>query len=149
MPEATHTLRDGTVVSGRADCVALALDIEQRMLAQEGGWVTRLRAAGVKAAHPDDGWVNRDRNTVRLEYPRFNDRPQVGDLIALGVPDRYRLVRVTGLDHLSDPKYASMYGMAPDEPWSYSFEPLVEPAPPPERKRRWWRRRPASERKPS
>ena len=57
-------------------------------------WVADLRALGVKAAHPDDGWVNRKADTVQLVYPQFNDGPGVGDLIALGDPERYRLVRV-------------------------------------------------------
>lgn len=55
-----------------------------------------------KAAHPDDGWVKRDENSVCFSYPLFDMKPQVGDLIALGSPTndegevigKYRLVKV-------------------------------------------------------
>lgn len=57
-------------------------------------WTDKLRAAGIKLAHPDDGWVNRERSTFTLSwYPLFNDKPEVGDLVAFGRPtdmDYYR-----------------------------------------------------------
>lgn len=122
----THRFRDGSTVRGDREHVARVVAIEENMRRQERNSVAELRAQGVKAAHPDDGWVNRERNTVRLEYPTFNDRPQVGDLIALGWPWRgYRLVRVTALDHSVSPKFAPMYGMSPGEPWRYSFEEVM------------------------
>jgi hypothetical protein len=60
----------------------------------------------VKASHPDDGWVDRKgrRNTfgyvpeadsVQFAYPQFNDGVKVGDKIALGWADRWRIVVVT------------------------------------------------------
>ena len=61
----------------------------------ERKWVRHLRRVGVKAAHPDDGWVDREANTVTFSCPQFNDNPHVGDLIALGRPEDWRLVRVT------------------------------------------------------
>lgn len=61
-------------------------------------WVADLRSRGVKAAHPDDGWVDRKKNRVVLCYPQFNLGLEVGDLIALGWPDKWRLVRVMGFD---------------------------------------------------
>ncbi len=70
----------------------------------EAEWVAWLRAGGIKAAHPDDGWVKRNtdqptdgsrRDLVQFAYPQFNDNPARGDLIALGWPDRFRVVRVT------------------------------------------------------
>lgn len=64
----------------------------------EQRWIADLRASGVKAAHPDDGWVNREKNSVAFTYPQFDDGPVVGDVIALG---RHcgpcRLVEVTGV----------------------------------------------------
>lgn len=63
---------------------------------EERDWIARLRAEGVKAAHPDDGWVDREANSVHFAYPQFDDGVEVGGLIALGWPDRHRLVRVTG-----------------------------------------------------
>ena len=46
----------------------------------------------------DDGWVNRDRNTVVFSYPRFNMNPKVGDVIALGNHTEWRYVVVTGIN---------------------------------------------------
>lgn len=64
--------------------------------AKEKEWIKMLRTLGVAAAHPDDGWVNRDENTVQFCYPFFGGRDHnVGDLIALGTPDDYRIVRIT------------------------------------------------------
>jgi len=59
---------------------ACALEQEQDV------WIAGLRAAGVKAAHPADGWVNREHNFVQLVYPQFNDGAVAGDLVALGSP---------------------------------------------------------------
>lgn len=59
-------------------------------------WIESLRRQGATAAHPDDGWVDRERSEVTLTYPQFDDGCSVGATIALGWPDRYRLVRITG-----------------------------------------------------
>lgn len=64
---------------------------------EQDEWIAALRADGVKAAHPDDGWVDRERNEVRLVYPQYNDGVSADDIIALGCPDRHRLVRVVGV----------------------------------------------------
>jgi len=73
----------------------------REMEAEQDRWVAGLRAAGVKAAHPDDGWVDRVANSIILCYPQFNDGAGVGDVIALGSPpgsfgERTRLVRIIG-----------------------------------------------------
>lgn len=57
-------------------------------------WVAALRKQGVKAARPDDGWVKRDKNTVFMAYSWFNDGLGVGDSLALGTPDKYRIVTI-------------------------------------------------------
>jgi len=57
-------------------------------------WIELLRQIGVTAAHPDDGWVDRHNNEVILCYPRFNDGLKVGDVLALGDCDNYRLVKI-------------------------------------------------------
>lgn len=61
----------------------------------ETAWIATLRSQGVKAAHPDDGWVNREASKIILQYPQFNDGLSEGDTLALGWPEQYRLVRVT------------------------------------------------------
>lgn len=69
---------------------------------EQDEWIATLRAQGVKAAHPDDGWVDRMENSVFFAYPQFNDGAQVGDLVALGWPQwdcirpQHRIVRLIG-----------------------------------------------------
>jgi hypothetical protein len=65
--------------------------------AKEKEWVDTLRQKGVTAAHPDDGWVDRDLNEVILCYPQFNDGVNIGSIIALGDCNQYRLVKIVGL----------------------------------------------------
>jgi hypothetical protein len=66
----------------------------------EAAWIAALRAKGVKAAHPDDGWVDRDEQRLHFCYPTFFEEPQPGDLVALGNHREFRLVRVTSIDDL-------------------------------------------------
>jgi len=67
---------------------------DNRRLKEE--WIAKLRLKGVKAAHPNDGWVDRTANTVTFSYPDFDDGVGLGDVIALGWPQRgsWRLVKV-------------------------------------------------------
>lgn len=93
----SRTLSDGTTVTGHPEHVSRALLIDGSMCAEEAQWVAELRAGGVKASHPNDGWVDRAAYKVHLCYPQFNDGLEVGDLLALGSPGRGTwLVRVTG-----------------------------------------------------
>jgi hypothetical protein len=82
-------------VRGRPDLVALSVKIDQDMQAAEREWIAQLRSIGIKAAHPDDGWVKRDRSKhhdfVQFCYPQFDDGVKEGDRIALGWHDRYRV----------------------------------------------------------
>ncbi len=93
-------------VRGRADLVERYAGICHRMQGERARWIAWLRAYGIKAAHPDDGWVTRNTNMkddgsrrdwVELVYPMFDDGVVAGDLIALGWPDRFRVVRVTAV----------------------------------------------------
>jgi hypothetical protein len=82
----------------------------------ELAWIEDLRGQGIKAAHPDDGWVDRQRNTIHLAYPQFNDGLAVGELLALGWPgDAMRVVRIVGS---SENRFAVDY----DGPWYWHFE---------------------------
>lgn len=89
-------------VSGQHEAVATFATIACDMERDQNAWIAALRAAGVKAAHPDDGWVDRECNTVFFCYPQFDDGVAVGDLIALGWPQwgsrkpQHRIVRVIG-----------------------------------------------------
>lgn len=98
------------------------------MRREQAEWIASLRVAGIKAAHPDDAWVDRERNTVMFVYPHFDDGVSIGDLIALGSPQwgsansRHRIVRVTG----------STFGLFSQKPL-WHFDPLpespIEPTP--------------------
>jgi hypothetical protein len=57
-------------VSGQAGFVELYANICTDMERDQEAWVAALRAAGVKAAHPDDGWVNRKDNYVQSSSTR-------------------------------------------------------------------------------
>jgi hypothetical protein len=47
-------------------------------------WINGLRAQGIKAAHPNDGWVDQSAQTMQFVYPQFNDGAGVSDLVMLG-----------------------------------------------------------------
>jgi hypothetical protein len=70
------------------------VSITCQMNREQREWIASLRARGVKAARPDDGWVNRQYSYFRMQYPAFDDAPGFGDWVALGNPRSYRLVRV-------------------------------------------------------
>jgi hypothetical protein len=102
---------------GDAEAVRLWHQVCDEMETAQARWIAELRAAGVKAAHPDDGWVDREHNTLQFAYPQFNDDAKVGDLVALGWhpsehrPLQHRIVRLTGFT-------AGLLGMG-----CWSFEP--------------------------
>lgn len=75
-------------------------DADQRLVA----WIAYLRGQGFKAAHPNDGWVNRSVNSLQFVYPHFNDGAKAGDKVMLGWPGKQageteypRAVVLTGL----------------------------------------------------
>lgn len=95
-----HKSRDGLASSADPAAIALWDEITARHASEQTASSEQLRALGVKMEHPDDGWVNRDRNSILPAYPRFDLRPEAGDLIALGWPwSGYRLVRCTKVEH--------------------------------------------------
>lgn len=58
-------------------------------------WIAEMRALGVAAIHPDDGWVDRADSTVLLCYPGFQKASiEAGDTIALGDHEKWRIVEV-------------------------------------------------------
>ena len=95
---ATMELRN--CVSGEAKFVARWHQICDEQDADQRKWVDRLRATGFKAAHPNDGWVNRQDNEVHFAYPHFNAGAAIGDLVMLGWPwdkKSWRPVRLIGM----------------------------------------------------
>lgn len=68
----------------------------------EAAWIAELRNKGFKAAHPNDGWVNRKDNEIVLCYPQFNDGLKIGDTMMLGWPgdtERQRPIKIIGERH--------------------------------------------------
>lgn len=64
---------------------------------QERQWIASLRLQGVKAAHPDDGWIDRKKSLLHFAYPQFNDGAAPGDLVALGWAEKWRIVKLLGV----------------------------------------------------
>lgn len=121
MPPSQRSARlsTGSVVSGHAEHVAQAAAIDNDMQRQERDWIAGLRAQGIKAAHPDDGWVGRDCDRIHLCYPQFNDGLAVGDLLALGWPWREtRIVRIVETS-------GNVFAVDHAGPWYFHFEAVA------------------------
>lgn len=94
---------DGLCQSNNFDFINLWNKIISDGEKEEINWVTELRAKGVKAAHPDDGWVDRENNSIHFAYPQFDDGVNLDDVIALGWPPngyskgQCRLVKIIGI----------------------------------------------------
>lgn len=86
----------GCCKTNNSDFMRLWTSICMKQYERETEWIKGLRANGVKASHPDDGWVDREKNEIHLCYPQFNDGLKVGDRLALGTHDKFRIVEVTG-----------------------------------------------------
>lgn len=85
---------------------ALWDEISRLQTDEQARWNTLLRGLGVKMVHPDDGWVDRDRDAVTPAYPEYDEHPEPGDLIALGSPSQgYRIVAVAEVE--DRPTYVS------------------------------------------
>ncbi len=85
-------------VSGKSDFVNRWLDICDKSHNRETKWIALLRYWGFKAAHPNDGWIDREDKNIFFSYPQFFDNLQVGDMVMLGwasdEPKKWRPVRV-------------------------------------------------------
>ncbi|QOV08415.1 hypothetical protein Kirov_216 [Bacillus phage Kirov] len=87
--------KDGLCRSNNADFVHAWNNTIDEYNENERQWIADLESQGVKASHPDDGWVDRQKNIVFLCYPQFNNYPEIGDTIALGSAySGHRLVKV-------------------------------------------------------
>ena len=89
----------GFNLSGDPAFVSLYCGIVLKQEEDQRKWIENLRVMGFKAAHPNDGWVNRGRNEVFLAYPQFNDGAGEGDLVMLGWPwdkESWRPIKLTG-----------------------------------------------------
>lgn len=87
-------------VSGDPKFVELWRRICDEADTSEREWIANLRDSGFKAAHPNDGWVDRKNNEVHFAYPQFNDGANAGDKVMLGWPGdpkSYRPIRLVEL----------------------------------------------------
>lgn len=73
-----------TLISGNPSVVKSWINSCEESKNKQQNWINKLRKNGIKAAHPDDGWVDRINNKIHFCYPHFNDGAKVGDLIVLG-----------------------------------------------------------------
>jgi len=93
-----HQMTDETTgMTLKSDNVGHLMEFQKirlKMQKTKQDWISKLKSQGVKAAHPNDGWVDRENNVVRFAYPQFNDGVKVGDTIVLGWPDGCRYVEV-------------------------------------------------------
>ena|SRR5215216_113523 len=89
----------GITVSGSHPFAKTFIEVSKEAQRDEKAWIDRLIKKGIKAAHPDDGRVNREENTVTFSYPYFDFGVEVGDKIVLGWPDKYRVVKVKDITH--------------------------------------------------
>lgn len=68
-------------------------------------WVKRLRELGIKGSHPNDGWHEREKHYFQFSYPHFNDGIEVGDMVALGTYEKFRVFVVTKIQKSWNKKY--------------------------------------------
>ena len=92
--------KDGLLTSSSIEDVLSWDKIVTKSKLKEARWVDSLRLKGYSAAHPNDGWIDRENNKFQLVYPQFNDGVVVGSKVMLGWPDDdyNRPVRVTGIE---------------------------------------------------
>lgn len=95
-----HTFPDGVKVGDYGDGSFLESmkNIYKKSAEDYECWVSWLREYGVKAAHPDDGWHNREEKYIHFAYPRFDDGVEIGDLIAMGDPENFRIVKIRQIE---------------------------------------------------
>lgn len=75
-----------------------AMDIEiLRDIDEERMFIKRFRALGFKAWNYNDAWVDRENNTIILDFANFKDNIKIGDKIAIGKGDKYKIAIITYL----------------------------------------------------
>ena len=80
------------LVGGTPETRAMWHTICDEMKQKKADWIAELREQGFKAAHPNDGWVDREKNIISFCYPQFDDGVEVGSKVMLGWPgERGRL----------------------------------------------------------
>ena len=81
-------MRNYGKISGDPDFVEAFHNSINAYERKEADWIKKLRSEGFKAAHPNDGWVDRENNKIHFAYPQFNDGAKIGDKIMIGCPEQ-------------------------------------------------------------
>lgn len=65
---------------------------------RERRWIDSMRRLGCKVVMADDEWIDNRRNMVCPPSYRLASAAdiRIGDKMAFGTPDRWRVVRITG-----------------------------------------------------
>lgn len=86
---------DGLARSNDGSFVANWNATGQRQRIEREHWCRDMRTIGARAVAPDDGWIDRQRNELSIaDYADVRSVLRQGDLVALGGPGKWRLVRV-------------------------------------------------------
>jgi hypothetical protein len=120
-----------TVVASDPAVQALWNSVCKNAQEEKAKWINNLRLQGIRAAHPNDGWVDRSLNRVSFAYPHFNDGVRPGDFVMLGwppidagePPSNERLVYITSIEE-------SQLGLI----WHYFIDVDVDKP-----KKPWWK----------
>ena len=99
---------DGLCQSNNSEMIDNWNKICREQKEEMGKYIAELREKGIKALHPNDGWVNREENYFQLVYPDFNDGVNVGDkvMLSFGKGNCERLVIVKDIKtNIFDRKY--------------------------------------------
>jgi hypothetical protein len=80
----TYISNDGLLKSNSKYSVDNWNDIIEKSEMQKQKYIELCKKMGLKLAHPNDGWVDRENNILTISHPYFKESIKVGDLIGLG-----------------------------------------------------------------
>lgn len=110
-----HTSEDGLCRSDDATFVSAWNDAARIDREQRRTWVANMLAKGAQIVTPDDGWIDRVNHTVCPPcYADLRPDAAIGDLIALGGPERWRIVRVVSVKRSDFIVKTVIYSFDPD-----------------------------------
>lgn len=82
---------DGLAKSNDINLVNIWNEITKERERKRRDFIIQLKKQGIKALHPNDGWVDRENNIINFCYPDFIQELRVGDKIALGDYENYSI----------------------------------------------------------
>jgi hypothetical protein len=104
------------LIADGQEFIRLWRETEKRQQREMDEWIAFLRQRGIVGAHPNDGWVDREKQELILTYPQFNDGIAVGKRMALGSPHQFVVVEITGVrSGITGLKYWSYEEILEDE----------------------------------